>query len=71
MRSSIFQNYARTFKNSFGREHYVVLDMQKHLRSNLAQFRCGIKPLRIETGRYLSEPVEERICTLFITFSFI
>jgi hypothetical protein len=38
--------------------------MPKYLRSILAQFRCGILPLRIETGRYHGEPVEERICSL-------
>lgn len=51
------------FKKVFGRENYVVLDMPKYLRSILAQFRCGILPLRIEMGRYHGEPVEERICT--------
>ena len=29
-----------------------------------AQFRCGILPLRIETGRFRNLPVEERICEL-------
>lgn len=51
------------FKNVFGRENSVILDMPKHLRSILTQFRCGILPLTIETGRYHGEPVEERICT--------
>ena len=51
------------FKTAFGRENYVVLDMPKQLRSILAQFRCGILPLRIETGRYHGELVEARICT--------
>jgi hypothetical protein len=57
--------------------------MPKYLRSILAQFRCGILPLRIETGRYHGEPVKERICSLcsennvedkihfFITLSFV
>ena len=36
--------------------------MPKQLRSILAQFRCGILPLKIETGRYHGEPVEEGIC---------
>lgn len=51
------------FKTVFGRENNVVLDMPQQLRSILAQFRCGILPLKIETGRYHGEPVEERICT--------
>lgn len=36
--------------------------MPKYLRSTLAQFRCGIIPIRIETGRFQGEPIEERIC---------
>ena len=53
-----------SFKTSFGRENYVALGMCKHLRSILAQFRCGILPLRIETGRYHGEPVEDTLCKL-------
>ncbi len=30
--------------------------------SVLAQFRSGILPLHIETGRWQSKPVEERLC---------
>lgn len=50
------------FKTVFGRENYLFLDMPKYLRSTLAQFRCGIIPIRIETGRFQGEPIEERIC---------
>jgi hypothetical protein len=32
----------------------------------LSQFRCGILPLSIETGHYISETPEQRIC-LFCT----
>ena len=28
----------------------------------MSQLRCGILPLRIETGRFLNEKYEERIC---------
>jgi len=31
-------------------------------RSSLAKFRCGVAPLRIETGRYEKLPVHERKC---------
>lgn len=31
--------------------------MPKYLRSTLAQFRCGIIPIRIETGRFQEEPI--------------
>ena len=51
-----------SFKTFFGRENYVALDMCKYLRSILTQFRCGILPLQIETGRYHGEPVEDRLC---------
>ena len=37
------------------------MDMCKYLRSILAQFRCGILPLQIETGRYHGE---DRLCKL-------
>ena len=30
----------------------------------LAQFRCGILPLRIETGRYIGENPEGRLCKI-------
>ena len=31
-------------------------------RSVLAKFRTGVAPLRVETGRYESLPVEQRVC---------
>ena len=33
----------------------------KH-RSAFAKFRCGVAPIRIETGRYEGLSIEERIC---------
>ena len=30
----------------------------------MAQFKCGILPLRIETGRYVKEHPQERFCKL-------
>ncbi|XP_048743557.2 uncharacterized protein LOC125656974 [Ostrea edulis] len=53
-----------SIKSTFGRENYVTLDMPKYFRSIMSQFRCGILPLRIETGRYYGEPAVERICLL-------
>ena len=50
------------FKTNFELEHYVKLNLTKHERSVLAQFRCGLLPIRIETGRYIGEPVENRLC---------
>ena len=43
---------------------YVSMNIPKYHRSLLAQFRCGILPIRIETGRYRGEPVSDRLCTL-------
>jgi hypothetical protein len=40
------------------------MDIPKPLRSTMAMFRCGVLPLRIETGWYKGEPVEDRICTM-------
>lgn len=39
-----------TFKTSFKLGKYVQLNLNRHERSVLAQFRTGILPLRIETG---------------------
>jgi len=50
------------FKDNFKTEQYVNLNLQKNERSLLAQFRCGILPLRVETGRYIGEQVEDRLC---------
>ena len=52
----------RTFKNTFKCEDYVMMDLKKHERSIFAQFRCGILPLRIETGRYVGESPDQRLC---------
>ena len=31
-------------------------------RSAFAKFRCGVAPIRLETGRYENLPLEERCC---------
>ena len=36
--------------------------MTKLEKSHFAQFRCGILPLRVETGRYSGLKVHERVC---------
>ena len=40
------------YKSVFCIESYVVNVLNKQDRSILAQLRCGILPLSIETGRY-------------------
>ena len=52
----------KLFKDTFICERYIQLNLLKNERSLLAQLRCGILPLRIETGRYIGEPVHSRIC---------
>ena len=50
------------FKKSFQLETYVKLNLLKGERSYLAQLRCGILPLRIETGRYVGKQIDIRTC---------
>jgi hypothetical protein len=50
------------FKNEV--EPYVKQHMHKRIRSRFAQFRLGILPLHIETGRYENTPVFDRKCKL-------
>lgn len=43
-------------------ENYLEMHISKSLRSIIAQFRYGILPIRIKTGRYKREPLDKRIC---------
>ena len=54
----------RTFKETFGTEKYIETYMPRARRSLYAQFRCGILPLNIETGRYTNTRPEERVCKI-------
>ena len=36
--------------------------MNRKHRSAFAKFRCGVAPLKIETGRYTNLHLEERVC---------
>jgi hypothetical protein len=54
----------RNFKFDFETENYIkVLLPYKH-RSELAIFRCGVAPIRLETGRYERLAVNDRKCPL-------
>lgn len=53
-----------TFKQNVQLEPYVTMNITKQEQSLMAQFRCGILPLRVETGRYRNEPLPERCCVL-------
>lgn len=54
----------RSFKRDFNLEKYVTMDIPKPHRSVLAQFRCGVSPIRIETGRFRGEEVNDRLCII-------
>ena len=53
-----------TYKKAFIVEPYVLSFMNRKKRSYLAQYRCGILPLEVETGRWINKPVEERTCKI-------
>ncbi|KAK6171961.1 hypothetical protein SNE40_018378 [Patella caerulea] len=52
------------FKNEFKTENYLVFNLPRNERSILAQFRCGVLPLRVETGRFIGEKLEDRTCQM-------
>ena len=52
------------FKENFKADDYVLSLMPRYERSLLAQLRLGILPLRVETGRFVNESLNNRICTL-------
>ncbi|CAC5405575.1 unnamed protein product [Mytilus coruscus] len=54
----------RTFKSTYSTETYIKLNLKRRERSVLDQFRCGILPLRLETGRFVGEPEYQRICRM-------
>ena len=45
-------------------ENYIIYNMSPSERSAMAQFRFGILPLNIETGRFRNQALDERFCTL-------
>lgn len=49
-------------KDQYTCENYVTMNMSRSLRSFIAQIRCGILPLHIETGRFRNLKPEERLC---------
>ena len=54
----------RTFKDTYIVEHYCKMNLPYPHRSAFSKFRCGVAPIRLETGRYenLAEP--QRICPI-------
>ena len=56
-------NLYMTFITGYELEQYAKLNLAKNERSVLAQFRCSI---RVETGRYVRELLEERFCRILL-----
>jgi hypothetical protein len=54
----------KVFKNQYEAEPYVISFMNRSTRSCIAQLRCGILPLLIETGRWVGIEYESRICKI-------
>ena len=52
----------RLFKQNYGTEKYLLTNIPGKYKSALAKFRCGVAPLKIETGRYEGIIVENRTC---------
>ncbi len=62
------RNKVRTYKmlkQVFGPSEYVNnIFINKHQRSTFTKFRCGVAPIRLETGRYENLPEEQRLCLM-------
>ena len=52
----------RTYKSVYRTEHYLNCIMPHCYRSAYAKFRCGVAPIRLETGRYERLPEDPRTC---------
>ena len=52
----------KLFKTEFQVEEYCEMLLPLKHRSAFANFRCGVAPIRIQTGRYENLVFEERIC---------
>ena len=57
------RTYAQ-IKPCFAPEKYAVINLERNQRSVLAQLRCSILPLRIETGRFTGLKPEDRKCEM-------
>ena len=52
------------FKTCFKTEKYLALNLNRSERSIMAQIRCGVLPLGVETGRFVGDHVCDRICKM-------
>ena len=60
-KSSKLRTYCK-LKHVFEPEMYLNCIMGRKIRSSYAKFRCGVAPIRIETGRYEKLDLCERLC---------
>ncbi len=51
-----------TFKSELHVEDYLCYITNRRSRSILSQFRIGILPLHVETGRFSNIPLDRRLC---------
>ena len=56
--------FYKHFKITMCKENYIIYNLQRNERSILAQLRMGILPLTIETGRFINQPLEQRLCKI-------
>jgi hypothetical protein len=59
------RNKLRTYKlikSEHQVESYLSARIPQSHRSALAKFRCGVAPLRLETGRYENLDLDRRVC---------
>ena len=52
----------KLFKQVLKTENYCNMIIPRSHRSAFSRFRCGVAPIRIETGRYERLTEEERVC---------
>ncbi len=50
------------FKDTPEMDKYMKYNLTRSERSYIAQFRLGVLPLRIETGRFVRENIPNRLC---------
>ena len=58
-----FYSYS-LLKSNYVFEKYITIDIPKPIRSMMAMVRCRVVSLRLDTGRYKGETVEDRICSM-------
>ena len=53
-----------TFQDSVEVAPHLNSNLPKYERSLISQLRLGVLPLRIETGRYVNLPAQDRLCQI-------